>query len=42
MQYAQVDKSKKKISQEKHKVATEYDDAMVENSVTKVSIKINS
>ena len=36
MQYAQVDKSKKRISQEKHKA--EYDDAIVENSVTKVSI----
>ena len=37
MEYAQVDKSKNKISREKHKVATEYDDTMVESSVTKVS-----
>lgn len=37
MEYAQVDKSKNKISREKHKAATEYDDTMVESSVTKVS-----
>ena len=33
MEYAQVDKSKKKISQEKHKAAT-----MVEVKETKVSV----
>ena len=38
MEYAQVDKNKKKISQEKHKAATEYDDAMVEDKETKVSV----
>ena len=39
MKYAQVDKSKKKISQEKHKAATEYDDTMVEDKETKVRVK---
>ena len=38
MEYAQVDKSKKKISQEKHKAATKHDNAMAENSVSKVRI----
>ena len=39
MEYAQVDKSKKKISQEKHKAATEqYNDTMMEDKETKVSL----
>ena len=37
VEYAQVDKSKK-ISQEEQRAATEYDDTMVENKVTKVSV----
>ena len=36
IEYAQVDKSK--ISQEKQRAATEYDDTMVENELTKVSV----
>ena len=39
MQYAQMDKSKKKISQEKHKAATDHDDeTMVEDKESKVSV----
>ena len=36
-EYAKVDKSKKRASQEKDKSAAEYDDADVENKMTKVS-----
>lgn len=39
IEYAQVDKTKKKMSQEKHRIATEYDDAVVEDKVTKVSVQ---
>ena len=39
MEYTQVDKSKKKISQEKHEAATEqHDERMVEDKDTKVSV----
>jgi len=37
MEYAVVDKSKKKVSQEENKQVTEYDDTLVENKVTQVS-----
>ena len=39
IEYAQVDKTKKKTSQEKHRTATEYDDAMVEDKLTEVSVQ---
>ena len=39
MEYAVVDKSKKRVSQEKDKLAAEYDDAEVENKANKVSIQ---
>ena len=39
MEYAVVDKSKKRVSQEKDKPAAEYDDAEVENKGNKVSVQ---
>ena len=39
MEYAVVDKSKKRVSQAKDKPAAEYDDAKVENKANKVSVK---
>ena len=39
LEYAQVDKSKKKVSQEECKPAAKYDDTMVDNKVTKVSVQ---
>ena len=39
MEYAVVDKSKKRVSQEKDKPAAEYDDAKVENKANKVSVQ---
>ena len=38
VEYAVVDKSKKKVSQEEHKPIIEHDDASVENKVTQVSV----
>ena len=38
MEYAVVDKSKKRVSQKKDKPAAEYDDVEVENKATKVSV----
>ena len=38
MEYAVVDKSKRKVSQGENKPVTEYDDSLVENKVTQVSI----
>ena len=39
MEYAVVDKSKKRVSQAKDKLAAEYDDAEVENKGNKVSVQ---
>ena len=39
VEYAVVDKSKKKVSQEESKPVAEYDDASVENKMTQVSIQ---
>ena len=38
MEYAVVDKSKRKVSQEENNPVTEYDDSLVENKMTQVSI----
>ena len=37
MEYAKVDMSKKRVSQEEHKLTSEYDDTVVENKVPKAS-----
>ena len=39
VEYAVVDKRKKKVSQEEQKPNTGYDDASVENKVTQVSVQ---
>ena len=39
LEYAVVDKNKKKVSQEEYKPNTVYDDASVENKVTQVSVQ---
>ena len=39
LEYAVVDKSKKKVSQEQSKLITEYDDTLAENKMTQVSIQ---
>ena len=38
MEYAKVQKSKERVSQEEEEPTDEYDDALVENEVAKVSI----
>ena len=40
MEYAKVDKNKKKISQDNQKPIAQNDEAVVENKVTKVSVKM--
>ena len=40
IEYAQVDKNKKRVSQEEHKQIAEYDDTMMESKVPKASAKI--
>ena len=39
MEYAKVDKSKKKISQDSQKPIAEYDDTVVEDEAAKVSVQ---
>ena len=39
LEYAVVDKSKKKVSQEQSKLITEYDDTLAEKKMTQVSIQ---
>ena len=41
MEYAKVDKSKKKISQDSQKPTAEYDDTVVEDEAAKVSVSKN-
>ena len=38
IEYAQVDKSKKRISQEEHKQIAGYDDTSMENKMPKASV----
>ena len=42
MEYAKVDKSKKKISQDNQKPIVEYDDTVVEDEAAKVSVQKRS
>ena len=41
MEYAKVDMSKKRVSQEEYKSTSEYDDTVVEKKVLKASFQNN-